>query len=155
MKFAVIKKPITPADGNRKCTTLPSVFARLPSSSEFNDLDAWVNAFVNIVEWIKSKGKITNYARSFERLYSWCSAGITDIITGVCTRLQLTNISLLSLPHSDKLVLSTEIIMADPDGFEEQKDSKEIVAVVMALCHLGPSSSELLQTENAFSSISL
>lgn len=72
-----------------------------------------------------------------------------------CTRLQLTNISLLSPSHSDKLVLSTEIIMADPDGFEEQEGSEETAAVAMALCHLGPSSSELLQTENAFSSISL
>lgn len=42
--------------------------------------------------------------------------------------------------------------MADPDGFEEQEGSEETVAVAMALCHLP---SELLQTENAFSSISL
>lgn len=45
--------------------------------------------------------------------------------------------------------------MADPDGFEEQEGSEETVAVAMALCHLGPSSAELLPTENAFSSISL
>ena len=55
----------------------------------------------------------------------------------------------------DKYVNSTVKMLADTDGCEDEEGSQDSAAVKITLCHLGPSFSDLLQTENTSSSASL